>query len=1216
MKAKSIQIVVDLVNQVTELQLVNKVAYNAAIGYVSNIDLVVDAGTDVTQAVKDLSKVDWSEDINIYVEALVEALNLVKFEEGLKVKVDYLNLDVQTLHTVVDTLFATESFEKILPIAANIALNLPKVQELLGNQEVVINTANINWNQDFTTLVNIYGEFQNLEVKDFKDITADAIAFAKGIFAADAKVKAVESILLQLADTTLFNDVAVPAANVLVGKVISEKAPNFDGILDLAKVTEEEWKNDFESLIDIALNVYDICEFDFNLNAINFDEVGGQLGTETIDLLLSLNILGNNETKNKLVLAALLQFKVFDEETISNIDLSDVQWNSNSDYSESANLQAILVIASKMTKLEGVDLNNTTFDWNTILENDDTYEYIVDLLDVVVDSKLILELVPSLLDKFVVPQLGQLDDEDGTLNSFINDLDSEELILEVQKLVDVVKAAVDLNLLKVKEQGIQAIDFANTEAIKTIINGIFDTKLLEGYEGRLLRILFKATGLFPELSKGAFDHVDFDKEQELLINAIDELEVVLQDENFLTFDENNKLKLEKDFFLKDETLDAFLNTLKALLGEYDGTSSVDGSQIIEVLLPEAINTFVLDLIPEQFAELSEILNLQYAHPRLLAEDVRKILYVAEILIDEQVQLYFKEKDYNFANGAEAIQTVVNTIFNLNMINGSEAELVAWALNYVQSSAKLNVETFTPEHFANVDWDLEVANINELLADIIKFTNINKISSVNELIRFINEKGFLSDDFLEEINYKVLVEVIEDVFNLQLVEELLPVGLEYALKLAKEKDLDLSFLGETMTGELLVEDLMSLVDALEIAVYDIEVFEYKKAGWTGALPELQYINEILDIIVNLNIVKVNENDLLTFVVKKFIPQNDFVNDTDFAFDAPFELNADVEVIKEALAVVYDLIYANNMTNIEQVMSFVKEKWYMNSALITDYNLYAVADLIEVLSDLQLLQQALFAAIDNVAALDAIAKLGDFSSLTSLSKEELVGDLKTIAEIIRLGLDANLLQYYETHDLNPVEYAKVANILETVGTLNIINKCASDILPSVINNVLAKMESLAIEYEFTGNDFEAVNWTLETKLLGEVLVELGALAEEINLDSLSDILLFINNKDFLSQSLHTSENAIKVIDILDKLVDSQLVAAVLPAGLEFGIGIAKKQNLDISFLSGKLTNVELLSDINVVVEIARNAVEFGAIDYLVEGNIEVIDVTYIQNIVALL
>ena len=70
-----LQIVVDLVNQVTELQLVNKVAYNAAIGYVSNIDLVVDAGTDVTQAVKDLSKVDWSEDINIYVEALVEALN-------------------------------------------------------------------------------------------------------------------------------------------------------------------------------------------------------------------------------------------------------------------------------------------------------------------------------------------------------------------------------------------------------------------------------------------------------------------------------------------------------------------------------------------------------------------------------------------------------------------------------------------------------------------------------------------------------------------------------------------------------------------------------------------------------------------------------------------------------------------------------------------------------------------------------------------------------------------------------------------------------------------------------------------------------------------------------------------------------------------------------------------------------------------------------------
>ena len=35
---------------------------------------------------------------------------------------------------------------------------------------------------------------------------------------------------------------------------------------------------------------------------------------------------------------------------------------------------------------------------------------------------------------------------------------------------------------------------------------------------------------------------------------------VLKDENFLTFDENNKIKLDKEYYLQEETLDAFLNT--------------------------------------------------------------------------------------------------------------------------------------------------------------------------------------------------------------------------------------------------------------------------------------------------------------------------------------------------------------------------------------------------------------------------------------------------------------------------------------------------------------------------------------------------------------------------------------------------------------------------------------------------------------------------------
>ena len=1208
-----LEVVTNLVKKVTELQLVNEVAYNVAIGYASNIKFITDKGTDIVQAVKDLAKVDWSEDINLYVEALKQALPLVKFEEGLKVNVDYLNLDADQIQVVFDTLFATESFEKILPIASNIALGLPKVQELLGSKEVVIDTANINWKQDFTTLVNIYKSFQELGVESLDELK-QPLDLVKEILNEDAKVNAVNAVLNNLASLDLFNDVAVPAANSIVAKLIAEKASNFEGILDLTQLSEEEWKNDFADLILIAQNVYEICGFNFTLADINFTKVGGDLGTDTIALLFGLNLLDDDEAKNNLVLAALKQFKVINEENLENVDLSEVVWTNEQGYSEVANLQAILTIVGKMSRLEGVDINNGSYDLEMILNNDETYEYVVDLLDVVVDSKLMLELLPSALQQFVVPLVKDADDEDGTLNDVITGLESSELIKEVQKLIDVAKAVVELNVLKVKEEGIQAIDLANTDAIKTIINGIFDSKILEGYEGRLVRILLRATNIFPDLEKGAFDHVDFDREQALLISAIDELEVVLKDENFLTFDENNKIKLDKEYYLQEETLDAFLNALDVLFGKYTETGSTKGSEIIEVLLPEVITKFVCNLIPEQFEEVKEILNLENLHTGLLADDVRKVLYIVQILVDEKVQSYLLEKEYYFEDAAEAIKTVISTIFDLNLVKGSEAELVSWALNYVQSIMNVSIENFTPEYFAEVDWKLEVETINGLVDGFMDLLTENRIFRVGGLLEFIKEKQFLEDDFLREGNYDILFAMVEKLFNLQLVEEVLPVGLEYALYLAKQKNIYIGFLGKDMTSELLVEDIMSIVDALKVAVYDVQILEYKKANWTGDLPEVEYIVEIVDIIFNLNIVEMNENQILNYVVEKFLPANKFVAASDFQFGEGYEFDEDLEIIKKAIALVYDLIKVNNLTKVEEVKAFFAEKWFANTDLVKDYNLLGLADLVELLSDLQIVKQALVGALDNVAELEALVKLGDFSSLAGLTQDELSSDLKTLATIVRQAVAANLLQYYELHDLDPINYDQIAEILATVGTLNVINNCANEILPSVLNNVLKNNAKINLDYEFTAADFEVINWSEETALLGEVLVKAGALANELNLDSLSDILLFINNKDFTNSIVVTTENVNKVVDILNTAVESKLIQAAALAGVEFAMNLAKDKGFDITFLKGRLTGEQLLSDLDVIVEIAQNAVDFGAIEYLVNKDIENINVDYVVNIVA--
>ena len=79
----------------------------------------------------------------------------------------------------------------------------------------------------------------------------------------------------------------------------------------------------------------------------------------------------------------------------------------------------------------------------------------------------------------------------------------------------------------------------------------------------------------------------------------------------------------------------------AYISSYQGARNkiqqVERDEIIEVLLPEVITKFVCNLIPEQFEEVKEILNLENLHTGLLADDVRKVLYIVQILVDEKVQ---------------------------------------------------------------------------------------------------------------------------------------------------------------------------------------------------------------------------------------------------------------------------------------------------------------------------------------------------------------------------------------------------------------------------------------------------------------------------------------------------------------------------------------------------------------------------------------------------
>ncbi len=1209
-------IVANIVAQVFKLQLVEEVALDVAFNYVANISNVKDAGYKVTKAVRELADLDWENDIVAYLEAVKLALPMLDFKDGLKPNVNPLALDVDILNQVVNKLFETESFEKILPIATNVALALPAVQKLTGEYKVTIDTSKIDWKKDFTTLVSIYEEFLKLGITSFDEVTKDVLKFANETFSSAYDTVAVSNILNKLATLDLFTNVVVPFGNSYAKQLLSTKEfdPSFIELLDLTTLSVSAWQEDFSEIVKVAVNVNELCGFKFDLKSMDLSEAGIAEIKQALTSVLNLNLLKDDSFKNALVKQVLTLTKVFDAEVIEEMNFDSVAW-LDGELNEHDNLQALLDCVSNLSSLKGVDLNNVKFDFNQLLSSQDFVDVVISALEVVADSNLILEIFPAAIDKFVIPQLEKLDDEDGTLNDIINHLESKELVEEVQKLVVAFKSAIDLGVFDVSKDGLNAIHFENTDAMKTIINAIFDSKILEGYEARVIRLALKLTKIFPDLEKGAFEGIDFDREQQILIRFINNLEVVLQDPDFLVF-KDGVFQLYKEFYTKDETLDAFLNGLYTLFGKYSETEETSGSKLIETLLPLMVEKYVLPAVPENLKDLVEIFDLEEPNKVALASDVRRIIYVFELAVDMKVQQYLVDNDYDFSQSFDNVSKIVEVLFNLYHIRGNEAKAVAWALNYVQSSAKLDIAEFTESDFAGINWSQEVENLQAIVKNVYDIVNANDIATVNKLISFVKDKAYLKESFLNNDNAELALQLVEKVFGLQTVDQVLPVGLEYVLKLAKDKNFDVSFIGENMTAELLAEDLISVVDALRIAVYDLNLIDYYHAKWTGDLPEIDPVLEILDIVFDLNLINGRENQLLQFAVEKFLPANDFIKASDLDFSFEFDFDSEWEVIKDALRVGYNLLPLNNLHTIDDVKAFISEKQYMPvTNLLSDENLLAVADLLDVLSESKLVQDALVAAIRNGVELDKVEKIGNFRILKNLNKPELASDIRTIAEIIRAAVKLDVVTLYFEKDI-VIDYDQVATILDLVAELNIINKCASSIIPEVLNYVVSSNANIEINHKFSKAEFNTIDFKEEFALLGDVLIECGELFNSINLDSLQDVLTFIKNGDYTNEIVLTTENVNKLLGAVDLLVQSKLLAAVSVGALDLVVNLAAKKNIDLSFLDGILTNEELSSDLGVIAEILHNVVDFGAIEYLRNKDIDPLEIDYVINAVALL
>ena len=643
-----------------------------------------------------------------------------------------------------------------------------------------------------------------------------------------------------------------------------------------------------------------------------------------------------------------------------------------------------------------------------------------------------------------------------------------------------------------------------------------------------------------------------------------------------------------------------MNVLHTLFGEYKLGSDYQakGSYLVQKLLPEAYDKYMSKAIPAELAEVIEIIGIDELSEEEFISDVRHVIYILDQAIDIKLQTYLQDKDYVFSDCIDGVNNILDALFDTHIIKGNEAELAAYGLNYVSKLANANME-FTAEQFKGVDWKLEVESIKLVLEKFVTFTNENNLSTVNRFISFIENGEYKSKDFLSQENADMLFDLVDSAAELQTIEYSLPVLLEFGLVKLEESGVDVTFLGKDMTPELLAEDLRNIVKAARIAVKDLDICTLYQNDWNGLLPEVEPLLELLDTVSTLNILANKGDEVVSFALDKAfekVQANEYVSREDLVTEN-FDWLAEYEILRGAIAKVYTFFAANNITEIGQVKQMIEEKWYTDPVLITEFNALLADDLFEIALDSDFLATNIHALAQKVVFVDSIRRYVDLEVIATLSKEQLISDLRVLSDLVRDAVAFGAIEYVQTEDITHIDYNLANQMIAKFGDMNIFSEIGDTLVYNLVEFGLRQLDMPVVVPE---NVFNGTDWTVEFNTLGETVEGLGSVFNAINLDSVKDILLFISNKDYNNQAIMTDEVANLAIEALRPLEQSRIVAVAATQGVDYGIKLAGEKDFDISFLKNKLTADMMQNDVHYLLDILQSAVDFGAMDYLRTGD----------------
>ena len=778
-----------------------------------------------------VAEVDWESDLVPLLQTVKKALVLVNLNEGL----DIMNLESESLKDLINTLGDTTFFKKLMPLAIDVALSMAIVENFAGDVEIKGQELALDWKKELINLIDVYGSLQELNL----DLNNLGLQWVVDVIENEEDFKVLTEALQTLTSGELFNEVLVPILDKVIEKQIAaNNLTEFEGLISLSKMESEDWGHDLPLVLEMVGLVSKLGVLSNNIKLNDYETMH-----ELVDAFFELIILTDKvkvsvdsvDLKTLVVEAALRQFKLLDAEGLKFelLELrSEIDWSKEKDNIHKL-IDTFAGFSATVNEVQGFEITSlndiAALNFAQLLASNGLWDNVLDLLDSVVDSKLISSALPYVFEKFISPIIFQINGEIGEIGLF-EEITAENVVAELYNLVYLALDVKQIGVFEVDaiaslefdfgakafypENGFYKSEYFTYEPARTdlalvdIVERIFASAILKGREARFIRILLAAT-LGVNVSIDELQSINYSQdgtlsERDVLVNGINQLKPVLTDPDFKIFVEDLETgtkALNINYFLEKENLVVVVKAVEALLE----------SQIVTYLAPEMYNQLFVakGVIPADWANILAVQSTYLEKTKGISssefkEDILSLIQLVEEAVSLGVaDIVNAEKAAN-VRVEDLVKTVtlaLDTVINLNIIDGKVGTII-------KKFVKDNEITLENTNLEIIDWDNEFTSIKNIIG------KVGDIAEYSGLVIYQDVQNFLTtmqlSSFFNMHNTDRLSEILVELFNTEILYDLIH-GYVFDKLLANGDALNEMLATEFYTSEMFRRDLLILAD---------------------------------------------------------------------------------------------------------------------------------------------------------------------------------------------------------------------------------------------------------------------------------------------------------------------------------------------------------------------------------------------------------------------